>query len=399
MEKKIQQPSKKILPLMMVGGIVAVLSTPILTYAQSVSVQSLSEEDLLLLLQAKQEQAKRQKAEQATQKTAIQLPDTNPKSVSSSPAAGQATLTKLPVQVPNEIDLPPMQLANQPVQKTQPAQKQANPKPSVVEKTVTSEQLDLNRPIIDETGTLTSDEIAILGNKLRNLHYENLAQGAIVIVPSTNGVPIFDYAINVANRWGLGDKTIDNGLLILVALNDRDFFILTGRGLEGVLPDARVKQIIGETITPHFKQEQYANGLSAGIDAIESRLRADPDTLANADKITNATEEHSPIPFFIVAWAIGVFLIQMLGRVLGASLASGGFFLLSLIAGFGWLVAIIGAILLFLLVFFLTGRHNGFRHGRHPHHGGGMGGGSFGGSSSYRGGGGSFGGGGAGGSW
>lgn len=376
---------------------VLMMGTPV-AYAQSPSVQSLSEEDLLLLLEAKRQQAQQLQAKSQ--------PNSQPQPQKSS--SGQATLTALPIQVPNEIDLPPMQLVNAAAQNAQPkgalatsSPIKANTPTATNTKSQTSpKQLTLTEPVIDEAKILTAEEIAILGNQLRNIYGDQLAQGAIVIVPSTNGVPIFDYALQVAERWGLGDETIDNGLLILVAINDRELFILTGRGLEGVLPDARLKQIIRDIITPHFKEEQYANGLSAGVNEIEKRLRADPQTLAAADKASTNANDQSPIPFFVIAWLIGSFLIQMFGRVLGATVASGGFLLLSLIAGFGWVVAILGAILLFLVIVLLTGQNRGFRHSGHSHRigRGGSFGGGFGGSS-YRGGGGSFGGGGAGGSW
>ena len=89
-----------------------------------------------------------------------------------------------------------------------------------------------------------------------------------MIVPSTDGIDIFDYALAVAERWQLGQADTDDGLLITVAVNDRKMYILTGYGLEGVLPDAALSRIIRDDITPAFKSGNYAQGLSAGLHAL-----------------------------------------------------------------------------------------------------------------------------------
>lgn len=417
--KMTQSPQKM---AVWVGCFVAVLGIGTLP-AQSIAnqtptVASLSEEDLLLLLEAKRQQ---QKANAQAQFAQTQSTKTLPtqsaqpqRQSQSTPAQGQAQVTALPVQVPNEIDLPklvldtpnrtaaPQSFANTNQAQTKTLNQTSKNPENQTAQAPTPNQLVLDRPVIDEAGLLSESDIAILGNRLRNLHNENLAQGAIVVVPSTNGVPIFDYALQTAERWGLGNDKIDNGLLTVVAVNDRELFILTGRGLEGVLPDARLKGIIRDKITPAFKAGNYADGLLAGLDDMEGYLRADPDTLAQATKYQQSESESPLMPFFVMAWIVGLFLMQVFGRLIGAGLVSAGFFVLGLMMGASvWLVGL-GAIALFVLIFFLSNRGGlgggGFRHSGHRHRTGGFGGGSFGGSS-YRGGGGSFGGGGAGGSW
>lgn len=416
--KMTQSPQKM---AVWVGCFVAVLGIGTLP-AQSIAnqtptVASLSEEDLLLLLEAKRQQQKANaQAQSAQTQSAKTLPtqSAQPQRQSqSTPAQGQAQVTALPVQVPNEIDLPklvldtpnrtatPQSFANTNQAQTKTLNQTSKNPENQTAQAPTPNQLVLDRPVIDEAGLLSESDIAILGNRLRNLHNENLAQGAIVVVPSTNGVPIFDYALQTAERWGLGNDKIDNGLLTVVAVNDRELFILTGRGLEGVLPDARLKGIIRDKITPAFKAGNYADGLLAGLDDMEGYLRADPDT-AQATKYQQSESESPLMPFFVMAWIVGLFLMQVFGRLIGAGLVSAGFFVLGLMIGASvWLVGL-GAIALFVLIFFLSNRGGlgggGFRHSGHRHRTGGFGSGSFGGSS-YRGGGGSFGGGGAGGSW
>lgn len=279
-------------------------------------------------------------------------------------------------------------------------QTQATPRQSTAP-TVTYDKLILNTPVVDEAHILTASEKAHLETQLRRIYDDGLAQMAVVIVPTTDDVDIFDYAINVANRWQLGQKDTDEGILMAVAINDRKLHIVTGYGVEGVLPDASLNRIIREDITPSFKTGEYAQGLSAGIARIDERLRSDPETLARVDaQQVSADDKISVVPFFIFAIFFGTVLSGILGRFLGASISTGGFVLLATLFGVGLLTAIGAGILLWILlilgVFLNGGRGGGGTYvggGGFGGSGGGFGSGGFGGS------GGGFGGGGAGGSW
>lgn len=266
---------------------------------------------------------------------------------------------------------------------------------------IAHDKLVLNSPVIDEARILSADEITQLSTQIRQIYDDNLAQMALVVVPTTGGVDIFDYGLQVARRWGLGRDDIDNGVLILVAVNDRKMRIFTGHGVEGVLPDAVLNRIIRDVISPNFKAGQFAQGLSAGIARIDERLRADPDTLARADQDTNTQdndEQPNLVGLLIMAVVAGGFLNMILGRFLGASIATGGFVMLALGAGIGLLTALFIAFILWLFLLIFVGR--GMVVGGGGFGGGGFGGGSGGfGGGGYSGGGGSFGGGGAGGSW
>lgn len=268
---------------------------------------------------------------------------------------------------------------------------------------VDSKDLALQSAVIDQARVLTASEKSALEHKIRQIYQRGLAQPAIVIVPTTNGTDILSYAMQVAERWQLGGKDSDNGLLIVVAVNDRDLQILTGYGLEGVVPDAIAKRIIREDITPYFKQGDYAGGLNAGLNRIEERLTTDPQILAQADAEQakqQQVSEVSPIPFAIMALFVGFVLTGIFGRFLGASITAGGVVIGGTLFGFGFFTSLIIAILLF--VFLLIRNTGGGRGGgvvivpTGGFGGGGFGGGGFGG---YGGGGGGFGGGGAGGSW
>ncbi|WP_198333171.1 TPM domain-containing protein [Psychrobacter aquimaris] len=281
---------------------------------------------------------------------------------------------------------------------------------------VDADKLILNNPVIDQANILNPQEKQRLEAQLRSIYQQGLAQAAVVIVPTTNGVPIFDYALQVAEKWQLGNKDIDDGLLMVIAVNDRDMYILTGYGLEGVLPDAAVSRIIREDITPLFKQNNYGAGIIAGVDALKTRLTADPEVLARADAQAEersaqqgSDELPSPIFLFIMAMIFGSFITSIFGRVFGSVITAGGFFAGSLALGGGFFMTVIMAI--FLWLFLISrgggGGKGGSGGGRRgggmiflPGMGGGGGssGGGFGGGG-FGGGGGGFGGGGAGGSW
>ena len=282
---------------------------------------------------------------------------------------------------------------------------------------VDADKLILNSPVIDQANILNPQEKQRLEAQLRSIYQQGLAQAAVVIVPTTNGIPIFDYALQVAEKWQLGNKDIDDGLLIVVAVNDRDMYILTGYGLEGVLPDSAVNRIIREDITPLFKQNNYGAGILAGVGALQTRLTADPEVLVRADaqaaersqSQNDIGDSPSPVFLFVMAMIFGSFITSIFGRIFGSILTAGGFFVGSLALGGGFFMTLIMAI--FLWLFLISRGSGGGRGGRGGRGGGGMvflpgmggssggfGGGGFGGGG-FGGGGGGFGGGGAGGSW
>ena len=276
---------------------------------------------------------------------------------------------------------------------------------------VAADKLILNNPVIDEARILSASDKQAIETKLRSLNDRGLAQAAVVIVPTTNGEDIFDYSMKVADRWKLGKKDTDQGLLMVVAVNDRKMYILTGYGLEGTIPDAAAKRIISDDITPRFKQGDYAGGITAGINRIEERLTTDPAILKQADANrvnTNAqSNQEGGIPLIFLGFfgfVAGMILTSILGRFFGSIATAGGIVTLGTIFGAGLLGSMFVAFIVFLFLLFRGGGRGG-RGGSGvvflP--GGGFGGGGFGGGGfsggGFGGGGGGFGGGGAGGDW
>lgn len=122
--------------------------------------------------------------------------------------------------------------------------------------------------VTDYTNTLAPDQREALEQKLTAFDDSTSIQLAVVIVETTGDRDIADYAVALGRAWGIGNKEFNNGLLLLVAKNDRKIWIATGYGLEGALPDITAKSIIDNEITPNFKGSDFYRGLDEGTNAI-----------------------------------------------------------------------------------------------------------------------------------
>jgi hypothetical membrane protein len=183
-------------------------------------------------------------------------------------------------------------------------------------------------PVVDQAAMLAPAESAALNQKLRGLHQAQVMQGAIVLVDNLNGMSDFDYGMAVFKRWQLGDRARDDGLLILLSQKEHAIRIITGRGLEGDLPDAFAKKIINGMV-PSFKQGRFAAGLNTGVDEIATHLQADPETRA-AERARFAgretagdVAETTGLLLFLLA-IVAAFLRHPIARALLLALAGGG---------------------------------------------------------------------------
>jgi uncharacterized protein len=256
--------------------------------------------------------------------------------------------------------------------------------------------------VVDQTGTLTPEQIANLDNTLQTFEQRKGSQIAVLIVPTTEPESIEQFSIRVAEAWKIGRKKIDDGAILVVAKDDRRLRIEVGYGLEGALTDVTSKRIIDEVITPKFRQGDFAGGISAGVDrmigVIDGEPLPEPKRQQQSTSVFDNLESVGPVAFFAVLVFGGIFR-SIFGRLLGAAVTGG---LVGLViwflAGTLAVAAIIGAI---AFVFTLIGdsvvSSGGGRGGWSGGSGGGWSGGSSGGG--FSGGGGSFGGGGASGRW
>jgi uncharacterized protein len=138
------------------------------------------------------------------------------------------------------------------------------------------------RLVNDFTGTLQAGEIQALEQKLLAYEDSTSNQIAIVIENSLDGDDAFEYSRRIADAWAIGTKEKRNGVLIYVALQDRQIRIQVGYGLEGAIPDAIAKRIIETRMKPAFKQQAYFEGLNAAADdlalAAAGEYKAGPKT-------------------------------------------------------------------------------------------------------------------------
>ena len=127
---------------------------------------------------------------------------------------------------------------------------------------------ELKTRVMDLTSTLDSQEIKKLNAKLEDFEKRKGSQIAVLIVPTTGDETIEQFGIKVAEKWKIGRSKIDDGVILIVAKNDRKLRIEVGYGLEGTLTDILSKKIIDSIITPNFKSGNFYKGISDGSDAI-----------------------------------------------------------------------------------------------------------------------------------
>jgi len=250
---------------------------------------------------------------------------------------------------------------------------------------------ELSHRVTDLTATLSIQQATALENRLAAFEAEKGSQIAILIVPTTQPEDIAQFGIRVAEAWKVGRKNVDDGVILIVAKEDRKLRLEVGYGLEGAIPDAIAKRVIAETITPFFKIGDYAGGIDAGVTQLMQLIEGE--TLPVPDNVPSTRLNEGTFMFILFGGLIAGFVLSaMMGRVMGGMLAGlGTGAVAALFFGLSFAVVLIG-----LMVFFIVGvRHRGG--GGWSSGGGGFGGGS--GGSWGGGGGGSFGGGGASGSW
>jgi uncharacterized protein len=249
----------------------------------------------------------------------------------------------------------------------------------------------LKARVTDLTRSLTPNQLDTLEQLLKNFETQKGSQIAVLIVPTTQPEDIAAYSIRVVDNWKLGRKGVDDGVLLLVAKDDRALRIEVGRGLEGVLPDAVTRRIIDEIIVPFFKQGDMYGRLQAGIVRMIRVVEGEPlPPPAARDVAWSGYADYLPGVLVAVLVFAGV-MRAIFGRLIGAGLAAGlGGFVFWFVSGTLLGALVIGVI---VFVFVLAGGGSGLGYRGYGGGGGGISGGGF------SGGGGGFGGGGASGRW
>ncbi len=222
--------------------------------------------------------------------------------------------------------------------------------------------------VMDLANIITPDVERTLNLYLGELERKTTAQIVILTILSLEGESIEDFSIRLAEKWKIGQKDKDNGVIITVSLRDRKYRFEIGYGLEGILPDGFVGTLGRRYFVPYFRQGKFSEGILRATVAIAERI-------ASSEGVTLSIPE-------------GVRVVQVQKRKVGALEAVAGvlFFIIA-----AWLFIRHPRLFLFMLLLSGTGRRGGW------YSGGGFGGGGFGGFGG--GGGGGFGGGGASGGW
>ena len=266
--------------------------------------------------------------------------------------------------------------------------------------------------VTDQTATLDAATTSHLNAMLQDLEKRKGAQIAVLMVPSTGDETIESYARLAFDKWRIGREKIDDGILFLVAKDDRRLRIEVGYGLEGAVPDLLAGRIIREQVTPHFKQGDFAGGVTAGTESLVKLV--DGESLpAPVAQDSDELGDDSPLvmlaplaamsffmPAGFAAFAVGIFVFLMFNSIGAGVLGALAAFVLSRIGrkmGAGGRGNSARASRRGGVVGGLGGLGGGFGGGVGGGGGGGFGGGGFGGGGG--GGGGGSGGGGASGSW
>ena len=182
--------------------------------------------------------------------------------------------------------------------------------------------------VIDSSGTLNAAQIAALEAKLAAFEAQAGPQMVVLLVRTTAPEDIASYAQRVGDAWKLGRKDVGDGVLLLVAKDDRRVWIATAKALEGAIPDLASRQIIRDHISPAFKQGDYAGGLNAAVDALIARIKAEKLPGVAARKPIEAfwggsQLEQLALFFFVAVPVISMLLTGIFGRRLGSLLTSG----------------------------------------------------------------------------
>ena len=167
--------------------------------------------------------------------------------------------------------------------------------------------------VTDTTATLSPKTVASLNAKLKNYEIETGTEIAIAIIETTGGMPIWQFATELGNQWGVGKTRTDNGAILVIAKLDRELFIATGSQLEGALTDLEAAKIIEEIITPRFRNEDFDNGISAGVDGIIAAIAGE--SFSNLQTESSTTK----VNIFEIIFFAGFFIFPWLAAILGRS--------------------------------------------------------------------------------
>ncbi len=271
----------------------------------------------------------------------------------------------------------------------------------------------LTARVIDQTGTLDASQRAGLESKLAAFEQKKGSQIVVLMVPTTQPEDIASYANRIANDWKIGRKDVGDGVLVIVAKDDRKMRIEVAKTLEGAVPDLAAARIIDEQMKPRFRDNDFAGGIGAALDQLTARINGEalPEVAARGDGRADARGNPGidwgelGIFLFVGVLVVGRVARSILGNKLGPLATGVGAGVIAMVVTSSIVLAVIAAVVALIFTLFsgaiplpIGGMGGGGGRSGGWGGGGGFGGGSSGGGFSS-GGGGNFGGGGASGDW
>jgi uncharacterized protein len=183
--------------------------------------------------------------------------------------------------------------------------------------------------VVDEAGALQPAQRDALGAKLAALESDTGSQVVVLLVPTTQPEDNASYAQRVADTWKIGRRGVGDGVLIVVATQDRRVRIEVAKALEGAIPDLAARQIITQDIAPAFKRGDYAGGLNAAVDRLGARIKGEGLPLPGTDRPTMGVFDgfewgELALFLFVAVPVVASVLASVFGRKLGSLLTGGG---------------------------------------------------------------------------
>ncbi len=266
----------------------------------------------------------------------------------------------------------------------------------------------LTARVLDQTGTLNPSQLQTLEQQLAAIEQSSGSQVVVLMVPTTAPEDIASYANRVANAWKIGRREIGDGVLVLVAKDDRKMRVEVAKSLEGAIPDIAAARIIDTAMKPRFREGDFAGGLQAAVSQLSARIAGEalpePQAPARASGASDSIDWTEWAIFLFLGVAIlGPVVRALFGNALGTVLTGSIAAVLAYVATTSILLAVLAGLAALVYTLLSASSRAMSSRGRGGGWGGGTGGGWSGGSSGgggfSSGGGGDFGGGGASGDW
>ena len=165
--------------------------------------------------------------------------------------------------------------------------------------------------IVDDAGLLSADDRAAITEELSALEAKSTDQLVVVTLPSLQGYEIEDYGYQLGRHWGIGQQGKDNGVLLIVAPNERKVRIEVGRGLEPIVTDLMSRIIIENAILPAFRRGDFASGIRAGVRDLKDTLLGDGEAVKERARGLSKDDGPDWIGLLMIAFWIGIFLYIM----------------------------------------------------------------------------------------